>query len=248
MTFGLSCTGIGMRPIETCVEIYHKLQQDLMVNYLELAIGTHITTDRKFDMPLVLHDRSLYINENDRHRRLDYLKYLDDVYVVKEFCKNNNVRAISLHPENRRVGLSIGKFDKKIRQIEKILGIPVYVETMYKESDWYNYDDLMKGSQCHSKLLVDVSHVNIWTKNNKAHTEDIVYDLLKKYEVGAIHLSDNNGHRDSHDLIKPDVWFYKYLDGWQDKYLVTWESLPIQFAYYERLDKRSKFEKLGVTF
>ena len=123
MSFGLSCTGIGMRPIETCVQIYHKLQQDLMVNYFELAIGTHITTDIKFEMPLVLHDRCLYVNENDRHRRLDYLKYLDDVYTIQEFCKLNDVRAISLHPENKSREISIGKFDKKIKQIEKILGM-----------------------------------------------------------------------------------------------------------------------------
>jgi predicted DNA-binding protein YlxM (UPF0122 family) len=245
---GLSCTGVGMRPIETCVEIYNKLQSELNLQYFELAIGTQITTDVKFNMPLVLHDLCLYTKENDRLRRLNYLKYLDDVYVIKEFCENNNVQAISLHSENKSCEVSIVKFDKKIKQIEKILGVPLYVETMYKESDWYNYDDLMNGNRCQSKLLIDVSHVNIWTHNNPTHTEDIVCALLNKYEVGSIHLSSNNGSRDSHDLIKPDTWFLKYLDEWSDKYLVTWESLPTQFAYYERLDKGSKFEKLGVTF
>lgn len=248
MSYGLSVTGVGMRPIETCVEIYNKLQLELNLDYFELAIGTHITTDIKFDMPLVIHNQALYIKEGERHRRLNYLKYLEDVYILQEFCKLNDVKAISLHPENKSYELSIGKFDKKIKQIEKILDIPVYVETMYKESDWYNYDDLINGSHCGSKLLVDVSHVNIWTKNNKAHTEDIVFDLLKKYEVGSIHLSSNNGSRDSHDLIKSDTWFLKYLNEWSAKYLVTWESLPVKYGYYERLDKRSNQERLGTGF
>jgi hypothetical protein len=246
--FGLSCTGVGMRPIETCVEIYNRLQPELNLQYFELAIGTHITTDTKFEMPIVIHDQALYIKEGENHRRLNYLKYLDDVYILQEFCKFNNVKAISLHPSNKSWELSLSKLDKKIKQIEKILGVPLYVETMYKESDWYNYEDLIKDNRCGSKLLIDVSHVNIWTKNNKAQTEDIVCALLDKYEVGSIHLSSNNGHRDSHDLIKPDAWFYKYLNEWSDKYLVTWESLPVEYGYYERLDKRSNQERLRTGF
>ena len=199
-------------------------------------------------MPLVIHNQALYIKEGERHRRLNYLKYLEDVYILQEFCKLNDVKAISLHPSNKSWELSLSKFDKKVREIEKILGIPLYIETMYKESDWYNYEDLINDNRCGSKLLIDVSHVNIWTKNNKAHTEDIVFDLLKKYEVGGIHISSNNGSRDSHDLIKPDAWFLKYLDEWSDKYLVTWESLPVEYGYYERLDKRSNQERLRTGF
>ena len=86
---GLSCTAVGMRPIETCVDIYNKLQPELNLEYLELAIGTRITTNIKFDMPLVLHDRTLYIE----NRRLNYLEYLDDVYVGK--VQENSVETTS---------------------------------------------------------------------------------------------------------------------------------------------------------
>mgnify|MGYP000258088197 CR=1 FL=1 len=245
---GLSCTAVGMRPIETCVGIYNKLQQELNLEYLELAIGTHINTNRVFNIPLVIHDRSLYVIEDNKARRLNYLVYTEDLYILKQFCNNNNVKAISLHGTPKHSVSFVSYFDKKIKQLEKTLNVPVYVETMYKDCDWYNYTDLVSETYCKSKLLIDVSHVNIWTKNNKAHTEDIVCALLNKYEVGSIHLSDNNGRRDSHDLVKPNLWFYKYLNEWQDKYLVTWESLPVEYGYYERLDKRSKFEKLGAVF
>lgn len=243
--FGLSVTGIGMRPIETCVDIFYKLQEDMMLNYLELAIGSHTTTENAFKMPVVLHDRVLYVNESNRYiesksRRLDYFTYKDDLDYISQFCKLNKVLALSLHPPKKHL-MSLSKVDKRIKQIEDILGLPVYLETLYKEEDWYS--DIESIGK--SKLLVDVSHINIWTRNNKKQTEVMVNHILDNYDVGMIHLSDNNGSRDSHDLIKPEAWFNKYLGQWSHKYMITWESLPIQHSYYERLDKNKREDRYG---
>ena len=39
-------------------------------------------------------------------------------------------------------------------------------------------------------------------------------------------------------LILHSVWFNDYLDKWNtNNYLVTYESLPLDYAIYERLDK-----------
>jgi hypothetical protein len=66
--------------------------------------------------------------------------------------------------------------------------------------------------------------------------------MLNSYAVGAIHLSHNAGKADTHDLIPRNVWFNDYLEEWNDNYFVTYESLTIDYAAYERLDKCRKFE------
>lgn len=244
MGFGLSCTAVGMRPIATCKRIYKDLENELNLSYLELAIGTHINVTDTFDVPLIIHDRALYITEINKERRLDYINFKSDLDIIKDFCNVNEVLGLSLHAP-KIYNTTIARFDDKIKRIEDILQLPLYVETMYKDDEWYsNPSNIGK-----SKLLVDVSHVNIWNNNNKELTEETVNSLLDTYKVGNIHLSDNNGKRDAHDLVKPDLWFNKYLDVWADKYKVTWESLPIEYGYYERLDKRSNNrEKLGATY
>jgi hypothetical protein len=55
--------------------------------------------------------------------------------------------------------------------------------------------------------------------------------------IGSIHLSHNQGYADTHDLIPADVWFNEFIADWSDRYLVNYESLPIDFSRYQRLDK-----------
>lgn len=90
-------------------------------------------------------------------------------------------------------------------------------------------------------LLLDVSHINIWHQGNDMATKETCLNLLKSFTVGAIHLSHNQGKADIHDLIPHDVWFNDYLEPWNDSYLVTYESLPVAYATYQRLDKYRKF-------
>jgi hypothetical protein len=61
--------------------------------------------------------------------------------------------------------------------------------------------------------------------------------LLDSQQVGAIHLSDNRGKADTHDLIPENVWFKKAIALWKSRYLVTYESLAIEYSKYGRLDK-----------
>ncbi|MDJ0746439.1 MAG: hypothetical protein QNJ32_24175 [Xenococcaceae cyanobacterium MO_167.B27] len=65
----------------------------------------------------------------------------------------------------------------------------------------------------------------------------LAYLLLNSFQVRAIHLSHNAGKADSHDLIPNHIWFEDYINEWSQDYLVTYESLPVNYAIYERLDK-----------
>ena len=45
------------------------------------------------------------------------------------------------------------------------------------------------------------------------------------------------GKADTHDLIPQDIWFNDYLEDLQQNYFLTYESLPIEYQIYQRLDK-----------
>jgi hypothetical protein len=73
--------------------------------------------------------------------------------------------------------------------------------------------------------------------------------ILQTHDVGAIHLSHNDGQADRHDLIPDEIWFADRLPAWREKYLVTYESLPIGQAQFERLDKRRQaIPQFGAEF
>jgi hypothetical protein len=65
----------------------------------------------------------------------------------------------------------------------------------------------------------------------------MVDSKLNLNEIGSIHLSHNQGYADTHDLIPANAWFNEFITDWSDHYLVTYESLPIAFSGYQRLDK-----------
>ena len=59
------------------------------------------------------------------------------------------------------------------------------------------------------KLLLDVAHLKVTSKTLKLNKFDQIKRLNKF--VGAYHLSDNNGRKDSNDVIKKNSWFLKFL-------------------------------------
>ena len=122
-------------------------------------------------------------------------------------------------------------------EMQQTLQVPVCLEVMPTSEYWCSsYDTLVDFP-----LLLDVSHVNIWHRGNEMVVEETCLNLLDSFAVGAIHLSHNRGKVDTHDLIPHCVWFNNYLEEWRDRYLVTYESLPVDYAVYERLDKCRKF-------
>ena len=120
--------------------------------------------------------------------------------------------------------------------MQNIFRIPVYLEVMPSPEYWCS----SIKSIVDFPLLLDVSHVNIWHRGNVLATQETCLFLLNSYEVGAIHLSHNAGKADSHDLIPDCVWFQDYINQWSQNYLVSYESLPVNYAAYQRLDKFNK--------
>lgn len=232
---GLSITAIGLRTTSQCMEIFQTLQQPMQLDFLELAIGS--LCDINFDypnVPIILHDSCLY---KDGIRKRLSLQNPQTWRPYAEFIKNHNVHALSLHAPLQR-DITKHELEVALSKLEDTLGVPVYVEVMPTEEYWCSSLDTLVNHP----LLLDVSHILIWRQGNLDVTKETCLRLLNSVQVGEIHLSHNKGKADTHDLIPADVWFAKCIQEWGTNYFVTFESLPKQYAEYERLDK-CKFHK-----
>lgn len=226
---GLSITAIGLRPLSDCLTIFNQLQQPLNLEFLELAIGSPCDTDCIYpDVPLILHDSCLY--QHGFRRRL-LLNEPRSWKAYAGFAATHNVLALSLHAPLRKECDRI-QLEASLKALEDTIQVPVFVEVMPSPEYWCSSIETLVNHP----LLLDVSHVLIWHQGDQIQTERTCLEVIN--QVGAIHLSHNNGRADAHDLIPAEIWFKSYLLNWTQNYLVTYESLPKAQAQYERLDKQ----------
>lgn len=230
---GLSCTAIGLRPLRNVLDIAEALRDPLELSFLELAIGVTCHVDDDYDgWPLVLHDSCLSSGPRSRplRHRFDLLSHASwEPY--RRFIERHNVLALSAHaPLRSRIDAE--GFERMVRRCSEVLRVPVMVEVMPEPQRWCSSLD----SLVDVPLLLDISHVHIWSRGKCDETLRLTEELLSRYDVAGLHLSHNNGRRDSHDLIPEDVWYADCLDGWMANRLTTFESLPSVFHQYERLD------------
>ena len=231
---GLSITAIGLRKIEECISIFQTLKEPLNLDYLELAIGSNCDINYDYqNIPLILHDSCLY--QNHIRYRLDTLRP-KTWYPYAKFIDDRNILAVSLHPPQKRYCSQI-ELEVAMNKMQQTFKIPVYLEVMPFDDYWCSSIQTLIDFP----LLLDVSHVNIWHRGNLKLTQETCLSLLQSHPIKAIHLSHNQGKRDSHDLIPQHIWFNHLIDRWQEKYFVTYESLPVNYAAYERLDKQTTF-------
>ena len=227
---GLSITAIGLREINECLNIFHTLKNRLNLVYLELAIGSKCDVDVDYDnIPLILHDYCLY--KHHYRCKLNPLQP-NTWYPYAEFIDRHRVLAMSIHPPLKRY-CSQKELETAMLQMQKALVVPVYLEVMPSPEYWCSCDRTLIDFP----LLLDVSHVNIWHQGNSQATQETCLNLLDSCSVGAIHLSHNQGKADTHDLIPDRIWFNNNLDEWNRDYYLTYESLPVEYQAYQRLDK-----------
>jgi hypothetical protein len=228
---GLSLTAIGLRSLPDCLQIFQTLQPEMGLDFLELAIGSPCPIDFPYpNLPLVLHDHCLY--DRGIRRRLDPLRPKTwNLYA--QFIATHPVQAVSIHPPLQRT-CDRPTLEKSLQQMQQALGVPVYLEVMPAPEYWCSDEQTLLDFP----LLLDVSHILIWHRGDLIATAQTCDRILQTHTVGAIHLSHNDGQADRHDLIPTDIWFADRLPTWSQKYLVTYESLPIAQAQFERLDKR----------
>ncbi|WP_232285780.1 hypothetical protein [Crocosphaera chwakensis] len=151
---------------------------------------------------------------------------------------DRNVKMISIHPPMKKE-ITFDELKRNREDLEESLGIPVCLEVMPNDAYWFSEEDFSKahGDIKDIPLLLDISHVNIWAKGRSALVQEWTEYLLP--QAIAVHLSHNNGRRDSHDLIPSTIWFNQQIEEWESRGLIlTYESLPENYGAFERADKQ----------
>ncbi len=227
---GLSTTAIGHRPLGECIDIYRHLESELKLEYLELAVGTCNSLDIIPDMKLVLHDRCLFSNK----RRIPFSLLRHSTWQkYKQVIEGKEVVLLSIHPPERKM-CSWYDVVRARAELEDYMQVPVALEVMPAPHYWcYKEDSLLDIPLC-----LDISHVNIWCRGNVDKVKQVIEVLHNN--ILEVHLSDNNGYVDSHNLIPNDAWF---MDVEWAAPFVTYEALPARYYKYERMDKQNARSK-----
>jgi hypothetical protein len=230
---GLSCTAVGMRPLGDVLHIADALRQPLELSFLELAIGVtcHVDDDYR-DWPLVLHDSCLSGGRFERPLRYRFdLLEPSSWTPYRRFIDQHQVLAVSAHAPLRSRVDACG-LEHMVHRCSEVLGVPVMIEVMPEPQRWCSSLGTLVGVP----LLVDLSHVYIWSRGCPETALRMTQSVLETNDVAGLHLSHNDGRRDSHELIPENVWYADQLDDWLPGRLATFESLPTLFGQYERLD------------
>ena len=235
MLYGLSTTAIGHQNLSSALNIYQTLKDRLNLHYLELAIGTLNPinpADCFYPEPLVLHDSCL-VDENGKKLRIS-IESTKNWEFYKKFVENYKVLQMHIHSPNQSIPKNV--IYENLNKISDFLGIPVLLEVMPESK--YHLSSVESVNELNFvPIVLDVSHVNIWANGEAFLTQKYAEAVLPS--TRCIHLSHNDGIHDLHDLIPKDHWCWNWLKtiNSTENLLVTYESLPIQFAQYERKDK-----------
>ena len=256
----LSATACTGRSMDEFLEIYQILKEPLQLSGLELAVGIVFTTD---DIPkikqagidtVLWHDAFWFV---DGKKQETYPSCIHEYFALhKLFCAEDiNVPLWSIHPYKSHKPQAVWTEELYTQFCQDHWGDLEYVlpRDNTEDSKYYwmardfmiAFENMLPNTPCYNNLqaildsnvpmCIDYSHVNIWCKNNRERT--IVECLLASRKAVEVHLSSNTGRRDSHDYIPEDEWFLPYLDQLKVHY-ITYESLPVQYKQYGRLDKR----------
>lgn len=127
-------------------------------------------------------------------------------------ARRMNASAYSLHAGERRDPLP-HVFDR-VRRIEDLFGVPVALEGHYPTPDgtfhldsWQEYEILLHSGL---HMAIDLSHLNI-VATVHGRRDDLVQALLNHPKTIEIHVSGNDGHRDSHFLSTGKEWWVPLL-------------------------------------
>lgn len=133
----------------------------------------------------------------DRHRRL-------------------GAPAYTLHV-GQRSQASLVEMASNIQRLEELLGTSVGVEGLYPTpsgtwllDSWEEYRWLLDSGL---RYALDLSHLNILARRTRRIEMALVEELLASERCIEVHLSDNDGVRDSHRSLKTlDQWWWRLLD------------------------------------
>lgn len=137
---------------------------------------------------------------------------------LAEMSQALSAPAYTLHAGVREAGYGLPQMSDNVRRLTELFDCPVGVEGLYPHprknqllSTGAEYRWLM-DSDLHYAL--DLSHVHIVAKAEGGFDEGLLKDLLANERCLEIHVSDNDGSRDQHQLLTKHVWWFNLVNDY----------------------------------
>lgn len=110
-----------------------------------------------------------------------------------------------------RDGCTLPQMIDNVRRLQDVFPCAVGVEGLYPRPDhpqlmdsWADYEAVLRAGL---PLAVDLSHLNIVAFVHGRH-DDLVRELLASKQTIEVHLSANDGRRDSHSQLREPPWWW----------------------------------------
>ena len=114
----------------------------------------------------------------------------------------------------------------------------IALEIMYKEYFLGNTNEINRILDTNIPIALDVSHLNLM-RVQKLIDSDTINRLLNYSNISEIHVSHNQGYRDSHELMNKDT----YLLDWAKER----KDIPLVLeCYFHKLTKEQRIQQINM--
>lgn len=124
--------------------------------------------------------------------------------------------AYSAHA-GRRANASLAQMLDNARRATDLFGCPVAVEGLYPSrgddllvSTWPEYQALLESGL---PFALDLSHLNILARHTGRQELALVQEMLASEQCVEVHVSDNDGRGDTHQVCARPAWWMPLLAG-----------------------------------
>lgn len=133
---------------------------------------------------------------------------------LRRCCELMHAPAYTAHA-GLKANATLSQVLDNTRRAQDFLGIPVGIEGHYPTprgifllDSWISYAVLL-GSGVNYAL--DLSHLQILAAQSKRRYQTLIQELLASEHCIEVHVSDNDGRRDSHKLLDHEPWWWPLL-------------------------------------
>lgn len=156
--------------------------------------------------------------------RVEYRRQVNDLdtfdpksswwLALKRCCEIMRAPAYSAHA-GLRANATMSQVLDNTKRCEDFLGIPVGIEghyptprDIYLVSSWAEYEQMLQSGV---HFALDMSHLQIVGEQEGIYRLPLMEKLLRSEHCIEIHVSDNDGRRDSHQLMAMRPWWWGLL-------------------------------------
>lgn len=114
-----------------------------------------------------------------------------------------------------KANASLAEVFDNTRRAQDFMGIPVGIEGHYPTprgiyliDSWLEYAMLWKSGV---NYALDLSHLHILARQTDTYPSDLIKQMLSSPNCIEVHVSTNDGRRDSHQLLETEPWWWPLL-------------------------------------